>query len=515
MQYLVWLVSKFKNNILNRVGRILKEHLPESDSRMLIALSGGGDSIALARIMIELNDIHQRKIYAYHLEHGVRGESSKQDAQFVEKWCEKNNIKLTIEHAKNLEESARENDQSIEEAAREYRYDRLIREAERINADVILTGHTLDDDIETFILRMSTGASLKALSGIPVYSKIENLHLIRPLLECGRDELRNYLEEKSESWVEDETNLEEDTLRNKVRLNVLPHLSDVFSRDVRMSIARTISNIKRDSDLLDSLLSDDDIAKAIWKRFETEWKYGFAASINDLRNAHAALRYRILLWALNELEFPLKRRKTDIFTMMDDFIALKGGKKSHHIGNGVFIARAGKGFIVACLKDRMYSENFDPVSVNSEIYIKEMIKMTQLSDDNRIQKPGTYKIGDCEIIIEMIDATEISHEKSDSEKMSIEYFDPSILDGGIELVFGSTITGSEVSKKGVKDNIRKEYGKLGNRALVDFWVKWPVLKKEDDVIWIVGVCRRDAYSYSGQKVLRISVLMPDHAKVFI
>lgn len=508
-------MSKIKNKILNRVGKILRERLPESDLPMLIALSGGGDSIALARIMIELNHIHQKKIYAYHLEHGIRGESSKHDAEFVEIWCQNNNIELIIEHAIDLEKSARENNQSIEEAARAYRYDSLLREADIINADVILTGHTLDDDVETFILRMAMGASLKALSGIPVYSRIEKFHLLRPLLECTRDELRNYLKENSESWVEDETNLQEDTLRNKVRLNVLPHLSDVFSRDVQMSIGRTLSNLKRDSNLLDSLISDNDIAEAIWNNFETQWKTGFTASVKDLQNAHPALRYRILLWALNELNFPLKRRKSEIFSMMDEFIALKGGKKSHHLGDGIFIARAGKGFIVACLHDRIYIEDFDPQVFNSETYINEMIKMMKLNDDIRINEPGTYKIGDCEIIVELIDATEINLKESDLENEVIEYFDPSFLDGGIELVFGSTITGTNESRKGEKNKLRNEYGKLGNKALVDFWVKWPVLKKDEDVIWIVGVCRRDAYSYSGEKALRISVKMPDSIKVFI
>jgi tRNA(Ile)-lysidine synthetase-like protein len=508
-------MSDYTKNIIKRASLILKENLPDSDSPMLLALSGGGDSIALGRILIDLKKLHHRKIYAYHLEHGIRGESSKQDAKFVENWCAQNSIPLTIEHAHNLEESAVDRDQSIEEAAREYRYSGLISEAERINADVILTGHTLDDDIETFILRMSTGASLKALSGIPVCSRIANILLVRPLLDCGRDELRKYLEENSESWVEDETNLQPDTLRNRVRLLVLPHLSEIFSRDVGKSIARTISNIKRESDLLDTLLCDDEIARAIWKRFETEWKIGFVASVSDLKNAHAALRYRILLWALNELHFPLKRRKADIFIMADDFIRLKGGKKAHHIGNGVFIARSGKGFIVACLKDKMSHENFDPVSADARMYVRELVKMTQLSDDNRIQKPGRYKIGEYEVIVEAIDTNEINLEESESDDRSIEYFDPSILDGGIELVFGSTITGSEKLSEKPKKDIKEEYTKLGNRTLVDFWVKWPVLKKDNDVIWIVGVCRRDMYSHTGQKVLKISVLMPVHTKVFI
>jgi len=284
---------------------------------------------------------------------------------------------------------------------------------------------------------------------------------------------------------------------------------------VGKSIARTISNIKRESDLLDTLLCDDEIAGAIWKRFETEWKIGFVASVSDLKNAHAALRYRILLWALNELHFPLKRRKADIFIMADDFIRLKGGKKSHHIGNGVFIARSGKGFIIACLKDKMSHENFDPLSADAEMYVRELVEMTQLSDDNRIKKPGRYKIGEYEVIVEAIDTTEINLEESESDDRSIEYFDPSILDGGIELVFGSTITGSEKLSEKPKKDIKEEYTKLGNRALVDFWVKWPVLKKDNDVIWIVGVCRRDMYSHTGQKVLKISVLMPVHTKVFI
>ncbi|MBU1025950.1 tRNA lysidine(34) synthetase TilS, partial [bacterium] len=406
--------------VIQRAKIILEENLPDSDSPLLVALSGGSDSISLAKILIDLKSYHGRKIYAYHLDHQLRPESSRHDADFVEKWCHKNSLELKIERAVDLEGIRREKNYSLEEAAREYRYARLVTEARRIDASAILTGHTLDDNVETFLLRIATGASLKALCGIPICSTYDGIPVIRPLINCLKEELREYLKSQSETWVEDETNLVPDTLRNKVRLQVLPQFSKILSKDVTEPIARTIFNLKRDSDLLDMLLEENISAEAIWKPFKTHWKFGYIMENHELADMHSAERYRMILWALNRLNLPLKRRNSGIFFLADDFINLNGGKRSHHIGNGIYIARSGPVFICAKTKEETPNAEFNPISTKAVKYIMENKKMNESKIEANIQKPGKYSLGDYEITVEKIDRTEINSSESENRNCSIE-----------------------------------------------------------------------------------------------
>ena len=503
-----------EKTVIEKARIILAENLPDSETPLLVALSGGSDSVSLIKILIELKAFHSRKIFAYHLDHQLRPESSLKDAEFVKEWCGNNSVEVKIERASGLENLRRQKKYSIEEAAREYRYARLVKEAKRINACAVFTGHTLDDNVETFLLRIMTGASLKALTGIPTCTIFDGVPVIRPLINCLRAELREWLKSQSETWVEDESNLVPDTLRNKVRLQILPQFSKVFSRDIKKPVARTIANLKRDSDLLDTLLEENSLAETVWKPFRTNWKEGYIIENSELASMHSALRYRMILWALNKLNLPLKRRKSGIFSLADNFLNLNGGKRSHNIGNGIFIARSGPVFMCAKMKTEMQNAQFNPISSKAAQYIMENNKMNESKSDASIKKPGKYMLGDYEITVENIDRTEIISSRSKSKSCSIEYFDPSILDGGIELVNGSEITSPGKSTCEPGDKMAKEYRKLGNKALVDFWVNWPVLKKKDEVIWIVGVCRRDVYEFSGGQAVKISVKMPVEAKVF-
>lgn len=506
-------VPEIEKKILKHVSEILSELLPDDNNPLLIALSGGGDSIALACLVQELYRGKNREIYAYHLNHGLRGERSDSDEAFVKTWCMQKAIILRTEKANNLEDFRQTRDFSIEEAAREYRYERLVNFAREIGVSAVLTGHTLDDDIETFLLRTFTGSSLKALSGIREKTYFTGIPVIRPLLSISRDGLREYLRSINESWCEDETNEIPDTFRNRIRLEILPFMEKIFERDIKSGIARTISNLKLESELLEAIFDESALSQEYWDKLDTQWKDGFITSAHNLKSVNESLRNRILLWAFNELKMPLKRRKADIFRLSGEFINLKGGKKHHHIGDGLYIARSGKAFIVARTKNVPGNLEFDPLPRDSRSYILEMINMSDSEKSKKIIKPGKYQIGDIEITVESVDSGDIRKTKSSGDK-TIEYFDPSILDGGFELVFGGTITGTEEKEK--KPQVHAEYEKLGNRTLVDHWVKWPVIKKEDKVIWIVGVCKGDSYSkVKGEKAIKISARLPKGSKLSI
>ena len=487
--------------------------LPPDTGPLLIALSGGGDSIALALLLVEIQKYHGRELYAYHLDHGLRFEESKADALFVKKWCKEKKLKLKIEKAPELTEYMKKNRLSLEEAAREYRYESMIKFAVEIKASAIVTGHTLDDDVETFLLRIGTGGSLKSLSGIPEISKRENVMLLRPLLTFKRDELRDFLISRKETWRDDSSNFSPVTLRNRVRLEAIPFLNTVFRRDIRDSIGRTLENLKRENDFVESILNERGLMTSCWIKLSTAWKTGFEGSVETLLSFHPSLRNRIILWALDELGLPIKRRKSDIFIMADNFLHLSGGKRNHNIGKRIYLARSGKAFIIAKVKRSAEDFAFDPKALDAASYIMEVIRMEK-KETKRITKPGKYKIGEIEITVEAVDRTEMELSKSKSLDEIVEYFDPSILEGGLELVSGASITNHESSQGSEK--IQKDYKTLGNKTLVDHWVGWPVLKKNDELIWIVGVSRRKVYNpEESEKAIRIKASLPSNLKIYL
>ena len=161
------------------------------------------------------------KVFAFHMNHGIRGAEADRDEQFVMELCQRLNIPLTVAHEK-VEEYAAERGLSGEEAGRILRYHHLGETAEKYQCAKIAVAHHEDDDAETVLLNLFRGSGLAGLSGIrPVRENI-----IRPLLCVSRKEIEGYLNEQVLSWCEDSTNKENDYTRNKIRNELLPWVTE-------------------------------------------------------------------------------------------------------------------------------------------------------------------------------------------------------------------------------------------------------------------------------------------------
>lgn len=221
--------------IIERVSSYIKnKRLFELNSKLLIGLSGGADSVALLHILHQLG----YNIVAAHCNFHLRGEESNQDESFVRKCCQSLNIPLEIIHFK-TEEYAKENHLSIEMAARELRYNWFEKIRQEQNCDFIVIAHHRDDNVETLILNLARGTGIKGLTGIqPV-----NGYIRRPLLTVSREEIISYLERINQGFVTDSTNLEDQFARNKIRLNILPELCKINSASIE-NIEKTISYLQ-------------------------------------------------------------------------------------------------------------------------------------------------------------------------------------------------------------------------------------------------------------------------------
>src|SRR5919107_1134955 len=206
--------------------------------RPLALVSGGPDSVALLWVVVALGG----EPVVLHVDHGLRGEESRADAEFVRDLC--NRLDVTCEVRRlGLEDSS-----NLQERAREERYRLATMVAGGLGLEVIATGHTADDVAETVLMNLARGTGLRGLAGIPpIRGKIQ-----RPLIGCTRREILDYLREIDQPYRTDPTNLRGKYARNRVRLEVLPVLEELYPAATG-NIARAASLVREELEILEEL----------------------------------------------------------------------------------------------------------------------------------------------------------------------------------------------------------------------------------------------------------------------
>lgn len=199
----------------------------DTGDRVVVGLSGGADSVALFLLLNELKEEFKLKLYAVHINHGIREEAD-EDADYAESLCEQFHVPFFL-FKEDIKALAKMQGKSEEEMGREYRYQCFFEIMEKEKAEKLAVAHHMDDCAETVLFHLLRGTDLSGMTGIrPVNGKI-----IRPLLNCRKEELTAWLKEKNVTWKEDVTNLENVYARNKIRNQVLPLLSDLNSQAVK------------------------------------------------------------------------------------------------------------------------------------------------------------------------------------------------------------------------------------------------------------------------------------------
>lgn len=215
---------------IRKVSQFIEEkHLLSFGDKVLVALSGGADSVALLRVLLRLGYACEAAHCNFHL----RGEESVRDERFVRALAERLGVPLHVIHFDTNAYAASHN-VSVEMAARELRYDWFAKLRQECGAKVVAVAHHRDDSVETFLLNLVRGTGINGLQGIrPV-----NGDVVRPLLCVSRVEILDYLSSLEQDYVTDSTNLQDEFVRNKLRLNVIPML-ETINPSVSDTIAET------------------------------------------------------------------------------------------------------------------------------------------------------------------------------------------------------------------------------------------------------------------------------------
>lgn len=236
----------FKNIISNYITR---ENLldKEGKQKVLVALSGGADSVALLCVLREL---HYHCV-AVHCNFHLRGEESNRDEAFVRHLCTLQHVPLHVVHF-DTESYAAEQRISIEMAARQLRYERFEQIRQEEEAEAIAVAHHRDDSVETVLLNLIRGTGINGLKGI----RPRNGRVVRPLLCVSRQDILNYLSLRQQTYVTDSTNLHDEYTRNKIRLNLLPMMQTI-NPSVSQSIAATATRLAEVATLYNQVMEKE------------------------------------------------------------------------------------------------------------------------------------------------------------------------------------------------------------------------------------------------------------------
>lgn len=201
--------------------------------KVLVALSGGADSVALLRVLLSLG----YHCEAVHCNFHLRGEESDSDERFVRHLCDLLEVKLYVTHFDTRCYAALHH-VSIEMAAREMRYNEFERIRKERELEVVAVAHHRDDSVETFLLNLIRGTGINGLKGIASHNRT----VVRPFLEVNRQDILDYLHCLNQDYVTDSTNLQDEYMRNKIRLKILPMLREL-NPSVSLGIAETAARL--------------------------------------------------------------------------------------------------------------------------------------------------------------------------------------------------------------------------------------------------------------------------------
>ncbi|WDF46516.1 tRNA lysidine(34) synthetase TilS [Chryseobacterium sp. KACC 21268] len=230
---------------LLKFQNVLEQLQPQSQQKTyLLAVSGGVDSMVLA----DLFQVSRVKFQVAHINYHLRNEDSKLDQKLVSDFCERYSIPF---HLYEVSAKDQKPENSIQNWARELRYQFFRKIQKEQNLEYLVTAHHLNDQLETFIINLSKASGIKGLSGIPAN---EN-NIIRPLLNFSKDEIYEFAKENKIEFREDVSNQKTDYLRNKVRHNVVPELEKI-NNNLLKNFSKSIEILNQTKDVLNDLVNE-------------------------------------------------------------------------------------------------------------------------------------------------------------------------------------------------------------------------------------------------------------------
>ncbi len=419
---------------IKAIRAIERHHMLHPGDTVLVALSGGADSMALLHVLYGLKDEYNISIAAAHFNHGIRGEEAKRDENFCVEVCKAFGVQLFVGSA-DVPALAAKSGMGLEECGRQERYAFFERVAPNAK---IATAHTLSDCEETFLFNLARGASLKGLGSIPPVRG----NIIRPLIYCSRADVENYCAENGIAFVTDSTNLSDEYTRNSIRHNIVPQLKKI-NPSFDTAFERCVKNLRDDEELLDIL------------------------SLSVLENARTENGYKAAV--LDTVHPSLKRRA--VAKIIEEFTNEK--PQSHHIEAVCSIVSNGGSTQLL-------------TGVSLCVYAGVLKKEEACADEwEQDFTMGTNCLPYATVEISLFDKKNKIYTQKINKEVLANVIDYDKIKGA--LLFSSIRAGDKIRPKG--RGVTKQLRRLFSEMRIDppQRNKIPVLRDEQGVVWVGGI----------------------------
>ena len=444
-----------QKRLLNKVlGPMTSRKLAGPGDSLLVAVSGGPDSVALLDALASHRDRLGIKLAVAHLNHGLRGGESNRDQRFVQTMAKNLGLRCWTGKA-DVGQLAKKRKLSIETAAREARREFLSRAARRLGCTAVVTGHTRDDQAETVLMHLARGSGLKGLAGIPWRNGI----FIRPMLDVSRQEVMDYLAGRKLKYCTDSTNQCTDFTRNKVRLRLLPAMEEL-NPNIKAALARLAEAVAGDIELVDE--STDKVAASCISGDKSK----LAIDLKLFNGYNKGLQRNLIRICLQRLRchgevpnFETTERVLDIARRC------QAGKRAKVLGN-VWAIRGHDSLVLA-----------------------DMAKVKAAPDARaavRLALPGSARYGQFTVTAKVLPRARAGNFRS--HQGLAEHFDLDRLPERT-LYVGRTSPGQRMS----------QFGMAGSKKISDIFTdtkvpreqrsSWPAVLSGDRVLWLCGIRR--------------------------
>lgn len=441
---------------------IKKYSMIDRKDKILVALSGGPDSLCLLNILNNLKEELGIELYAAHLNHGLRGEEADGDEAFVKEFCNKLAIECYTRKV-DINRVSKEKGISSEMAGREERYTFFNELKDKLKIDKIALAHNANDQAETILMRIMRGTGIEGLKGIkPVRDNI----YIRPILILKRDDIEDYCIKSALNPRIDKTNSETIYTRNKIRLELIPYIQQNFNSDIINTLNRFSELVAKDEEYIDSIAKEKFLAYCSRKDENT------LIISNRAFKEQEAILTRILRMSLNNLTGTLYNlERVHIYDIIN--IQLQGTGKKINLPFGV-------------LAENVYGDIILKICNNTSEDCKEdmfyQFKIKDLPLD-QLQKGVYFSLEEINSKFHLKLLKDVS-KKDLKGDISTKYFDY------------DKIKGDMIIRNRKEGDRFFPYGMKGSKKLKDIFIdlKVPREKRDyipllcfgDDICWIIG-----------------------------
>lgn len=296
-----------------KVAQTLVAHdMVQPGDAVLVAVSGGPDSMALVRVLTHVAPEFELRIGLAHLNHGLRGMDADRDQAFVQQFADGHGLPCVSE-IRDVKRLARETGNSLEEAGRNARYEFFFRTAADHEYTRIATGHTRDDNAEQVLMALVRGSGSKGLSGIPAK---RGPMIIRPLIDRSRQEIIDFLAALNQAYITDDSNQDPVFLRNRIRNHLIPLLEKHYNPNIRQGLHRLSRILGEETCFL-----EDHTCRAFDRCVEKKGPDAVFLSIPGLVALHPALIPRVIRHGILHVKTNLRRITHDHMTAIQDLAA--------------------------------------------------------------------------------------------------------------------------------------------------------------------------------------------------